>query len=44
MLDLTTQTNDSTLQAELIVIKMKLNALSAINCTTIKNVTVGKQD
>ena len=44
MFDLTTQTNNSTLQAGLIVIKMKLNALSVIDGTMIENVTISQQD
>ena len=44
MFDLTTQTSHSTLQAGLLVIKMKLKALSVINGTMMKNVTISKQD
>ena len=43
MFDLTTQTNNSTLQAGLIVIKMKLNTLSIINGAMIENVTISQQ-
>ena len=44
MFDLTSQTNNSTLQAGLIVIKMKLNALSVIDGTMIENITTSQQD
>ena len=44
MFDLTTQANNSTLQSGLVVIKMKLNALSVIDGTMIENVTKGQQD
>jgi hypothetical protein len=43
MFDLTTQTNNSTLQSGLVVIKMKLNALSVINGTMIEKVAASKQ-
>jgi len=43
MFDLTTQANNSTLQAGLIVIKMKLNTLSIINGAMIENVTISQQ-
>ena len=43
MFDLTTQANNSTLQAGLIVIKMKLNTLSIINGKMIENVTISQQ-
>ena len=44
MFDLTTQTNNTTLQAGLIVIKMKLNEISVIDGTMIENVTTSQQD
>ena len=44
MFDLTTQTNNSTLQAGLIAIKMKLHTLSIINGTMIENVTKSQQN
>ena len=44
MFDLTTQANNSTLQAGLIAITMKLHTLSIINGTMIENVTISQQN